>query len=149
MIYVLVGARILVQVTIYRRLLIGRDGNSVTLILAGCNTTSYIQTCDNKSARTILQNTPGLIETLITITEDPQCLTLESVHKEPIERYVVLVYSNTSGSIKYVNDARYIFFFDNSRYSENIPPTLAALFDHLKRSVLQACFICKQSTITK
>ena len=56
-----------------------------------------------------MQNTPGLIETLITITEDPQCLTLECVHKEPIERYVVLVYSNTSGSIKYVNDARYTF----------------------------------------
>ena len=31
-----------------------------------------------------MQNTPGLIETLITITEDPQCLTLECVHKEPM-----------------------------------------------------------------
>ena len=84
-------------------------------ILPGCNTTSYIPTRDNKSARTISQNTPDLIETLITITEDPQYLTLECLHKEPIARYVVLVYSNTSGSIKYVNDARYIFFLDNSR----------------------------------
>ena len=83
-------------------------------IFTGCNTTSYIQTSDNKNVRTALQNT-GLIETLITITEDPQCLTLEFVHKEPIEVYVVLLYSNTSGSIKYVNYARYIFFLDNSR----------------------------------
>ena len=47
---------------------------------------------------TILKNTPGLVETLITITEDRQCLTLGCAYKEPIERYVVLVYSNTSGS---------------------------------------------------
>ena len=83
--------------------------NSVTVISYLCNTNSYIQTCDNKSARTILRNSLGLIETLITITEDPQCLTLECVRKEPIERYVVLVYSNTSCSIKYINDARYFF----------------------------------------
>ena len=37
-----------------------------------------------------LHYTPGLIETLITITKDPRCFTLKCVHKKPIERYVVL-----------------------------------------------------------
>ena len=52
-----------------------------------------------KENQTTLKNTPGLIETLITIIQYPQFLTMEYVHKESIERYAVLVCSNTSGSI--------------------------------------------------
>ena len=52
-------------------------------ILTGCSTNSYIQTCDNKSGSAALKNTPGLIETLLTITEDPQCLTMLDMPRTP------------------------------------------------------------------
>ena len=45
-------------------------------------------------------------ETLIALTNYPECLTLESVHMERIERFVVLVYSKTCVSSS-VDDARY------------------------------------------
>ena len=48
------------------------------LILTGYVTTSSILIWDKKCTKTALQNTPGLIGTLITLTEDPQCLTFSS-----------------------------------------------------------------------
>ena len=47
-----------------------------------------------------------VIETLIALTNYPECLTLESVHMERIKRFVVLVYSKTCVSLS-VNGARY------------------------------------------
>ena len=87
-----------------------------------------------------------LTETWIALTNDPECLTLESVHMESIERFVVWRYSNTcaSSSVNHVNDARYNLLFTGSHSLENIPSTQAAIFEHVKRSVLQGSFICKQ-----
>ena len=62
------------------------------------------------------------METLITFTEDLRGLTLECVHMEPIERCVMMVYSNTIDTIKSVN---------------------------VKKSVLQAIFVWKKATIAK
>ena len=55
-----------------------------------------------------------------------------------IERYVVLLYQRTS-SLSHVNEARKQLFAQN-RKMENIPPTLHALEQHVKRSVYQARF---------
>ena len=59
---------------------------------------------------------------------------------ERIERFVVLMYSKTCASLS-ANDVRYNLFFAGSHSLENIQPTQAALFEHVKRSVLQASFI--------
>ena len=67
---------------------------------------------------------------------------------ERIERFVVLMYSKTCASSS-VNDARYTLFSTGSRSLENIPPTQAALFEHVKRFVLQTCYIWKQATVNK
>ena len=70
---------------------------------------------------------------------------MESVNIQCIERFVVLMYSNTCGSPT-VNDARHHLFSNGSRSLDSIPPTQAALFEHVKRFLLQASFIWKQST---
>ena len=55
---------------------------------------------------------------------------------EVIERFVVLMYSRTS-DLSRVNGARKQLFAQKSRSLENIPPTQAALEQHLKRARYQ------------
>ena len=81
-----------------------------------------------------------LTEPLIALTNDQECLTLESVHMERIERFVVFMYNKTC-ACSYVNDASYNLLFTGSLSLENIPATLAALLEHVMISVLQARFI--------
>ena len=113
--------------------------------LTGCDTTSHFLGCGKKTAWAAWKGTPSLTETMVTLTEDPHSFTLESVHMQRIERFVVLMYSKTCGSAT-VDDARCHLFSTGSRSLENIPPTRAALFQHVKRSLIQASFIWKQST---
>lgn len=54
-----------------------------------------------------------------------------------LERFVVLLYERTSGLTR-VNDARKHLFAQKSRGIENIPPTQAALVEHIKRACYQA-----------
>ena len=81
-----------------------------------------------------------LTETSIALTNDQECLTLESGHMERIERFVVFMYNKTFACSN-VNDASYNSFFTGSRSLENIPATQAALLEHIKISVFQASFI--------
>ncbi len=112
--------------------------------LTGCDTTSQLLGCGKKTAWAAWNSTPDLTETLISLMEDPESFSLVSVHMQRIERFVVLMYSKTCGSAT-VNDARHYLFSNGSRSLDNIPPTKAALFEHVKRSLLQASFIWKQS----
>ena len=64
---------------------------------------------------------------------------------EQIERYVVLLDQRTS-ALSHVNEARKQLFTHN-RKMENIPPTLHALKQHVKRAVFQAGHIWGQSLI--
>ena len=54
-----------------------------------------------------------------------------------LERFVVLIYNRTSDLVS-VNDARRWLFTQKSRLLENIPPTQAALKQHIKRTSYQA-----------
>ena len=54
-----------------------------------------------------------------------------------LEQFVVLLYDRTSDLVK-VNDARKWLFTQRSRSMENIPPTQAALTQHIKRASYQA-----------
>ena len=101
--------------------------------------------CGKKTAWAAWTNTPELTETLATLTRDPHLITLESVHMQRIERFVVLMYSKGCGA-EGVNEARYRLFTTGSRLLENIPPTQAALFQHVKRALLQASFYWSQAT---
>lgn len=105
--------------------------------ITGCDTTSHFFGCGKKTAWASWNNTPGLTETLLDITNDPNLLTLESSHMQKLERFVVIMYSKGCGLAK-VNEARHRLFTSGKKSLENIPPTQAALFEHLKRALLQA-----------
>ena len=53
-----------------------------------------------------------------------------------LERFVVLMYDRTSECVE-VNEARKQLFIQKSRTLENIPPTKAALEQHIKRARYQ------------
>ena len=54
-----------------------------------------------------------------------------------LERFVVLLYDCTNDNMR-VNDARKKLFTQNSRSLENLPPTQAALMQHIKRASYQS-----------
>ena len=54
------------------------------------------------------------------------------------------MYSKTC-SLTRVNEARRELFTQSSRTIENIPPTLNALIQHLRRAVYQAAYIWAQA----
>ena len=56
---------------------------------------------------------------------------------ELLERFMALMYNRTSEATE-VNDARRQLFTQKSRTLENIPPTQAALKQHINRTCCQA-----------
>ena len=104
--------------------------------LTGCDTTSQFLGCGKKTAWTSWQNTPGLTETLVALTNDPTLLTLNSLHMHRLERFVVIMYSKGCGVATVTSGKKAL---------ENMPPTQSALFEHIKRALLQASFIWNQS----
>lgn len=113
--------------------------------ITGCDTTSHFLGCGKKTAWTSWQNTPGLTETLMALTNNPNLLSLDSLHMQNLERFVVIMYSKGCGLTR-VNEARHRLFTSGRKTLENIPPTQAALFEHLKRALLQASLYWKQAT---
>ena len=111
--------------------------------LTGCDTTYQLLGCGKKTAWTAWNSIPVLTDIMITLTEAPESFTIEFVHMQCIERFVVLMYSKTCSSAT-VNDARHHLFSNGSRSINSIPATQAALFEHVKMSLLQASFIWKQ-----
>ena len=86
-----------------------------------------------------------LTETLLALTNAPSCFSLESLHMEKLERFVVVMYSKGCGLAK-VNEARHRLFTSGKKTLESIPPSQAALFEHIKRALLQASFYWNQAT---
>lgn len=69
--------------------------------------------------------------------EDP-FLMKDNISQTSMSLLVVLLYDRTSELVK-VNDARKWLFTQRSRSLESIPPTQAALTQHIKRASYQAC----------
>ena len=68
------------------------------------------------------------------LSNDPAQMNEEDMNE--IERFIVVLYSRTSHLSK-VNEARRQLFAHGNRQFENIPPTRAALFQHVKRAAYQ------------
>ena len=111
--------------------------------LTWCEVTSQFLSSGMQKAWTAWNSTPILIATTIALTENPEYFTLESSHMECIEIFVVRTYSKACGCAT-VTDARLHLFSNGSL--DSIPPTQIALFQHVKRSLLQASFDSRQST---
>ena len=87
---------------------------------------------------------PDLTDTLVALTLNPNMFGIESVHMQRIERFVVLMYSKGCGAAG-VNEARLRLFTSGTKSLESIPPTQAALFQHVKRAILQSRFYWHQA----
>ena len=69
---------------------------------------------------------------------------IESIHMQRIECFVVLMYSKGCG-VAGVNEARLPLFTSGTKSLESIPPTHAALFQHVTRAILQSSFYWHQA----
>ena len=102
--------------------------------LTGCDTVSYFRGCGKKTAWDVWGVYPELTPVLSILKASPEDITEESM--AVLERFVVLLYGRTS-SITKVNEARQQLFSKRLRELDSIPPTQAALEQHVKRAVLQ------------
>ena len=87
---------------------------------------------------------PDLTDTLVALTLNPNMFGIESIHMQRIERFVVLMYSKGCGAAG-VNEARLRLFTSGTKSLESIPPTQTALFQHVKRAILQSSFYWHQA----
>ena len=108
--------------------------------LTWCDTTSQFLRCGKKTAWAVWNSFPDLIDTLVALTLNPNMFGIESIHMPPIERFVVLMYSKGCGAAG-VNEARLRLFTSGTKSLESIPPTQAALFQHVKRAIIQSILI--------
>ena len=61
-----------------------------------------------------------------------------------IERFIVIMYSKGCGA-KSVNEARHQLFTTGQKSLDNIPPTQASLYQHVKQALIQASFYWSQA----
>ena len=89
---------------------------------------------------------PDVTDTFLKLLSPP--VDIDQSILDHIERFIVVMYSKTC-SLTSVNEARREMFTQGSRTIENIPPTLNALIQHLRRAVYQAGYIWAQALESK
>ena len=115
---------------------LGNDGSRGIPLnaLSGCDTVSAFHGIGKKTAWAVWCSMPHLATVFSWLARAPSQVFHYDLNE--IERYVVLLYQRTSAP-SHVNEARKQLFAQN-RTMENIPPTLHALEQHVKRDVYQA-----------
>ena len=104
---------------------------------------SNLAPCTHEEADTRLM-IPDLTPVLCALKASPEIITEESL--AVLERFVVLLYDRTSSLLK-VNEARQELFCKKSREFDRIPPTKAALEQHIRRAVLQGAHTWGQTLL--
>ena len=110
----------------------------------GSDVTSAFKGIGKKSAWKVWQCYPEVTDTFDELTKHPRSLTIESSHMKVLERFTILLYSKNCSATR-VNDAREVMFSSGLKSLESIPPTLHALFEHVKRTLYIVSFIWSQS----
>ena len=87
----------------------------------GCDTTSSFLDIGKKTAWAAWQAFPDLTETLLTLSNDPTLLTLDSIHMARLERWTVVMYIKSSGGSR-VKDVRRQLFTHGTRTLDHTPP---------------------------
>ena len=103
---------------------------------SGCDTTSFLS---GKSKKSFFETWEVLKEMTPIFCRLPTLNSPEDVTEADLkllENFVVLLYSKTCNTVE-VNEARRILFARDNRSIENIPPTTAALKEHILRCILQ------------
>jgi len=111
---------------------------------SGCDTVSSFSGIGKKTVWDVWRSLPSLNTLFSCLSHTPEAITDE--YMEQIERFVVLLYSRTSQLLT-VNAARKQLFSYGNRKLENLPPSRAALHQHVKRASFQAGYIWGQALI--
>ena len=109
----------------------------------GCDTVSSFYGIGKKTAWNLLKTMPDMFTLFAKLSTTPD--TISSDQMQQLERYVVLLYQRTS-TLSSVNSARKHMFTQN-RKMDNIPPSYAALEQHVRRAAYQAGHIWGQSLV--
>ena len=109
----------------------------------GCDTVSYLAGRGKRTSWNAWKLTDKDITETFRLLSTPQS-TISQEHSQHLERFVVILYSRTC-PLKTVNEARQSIFAQGTRTIENIPPTQAALEEHIKRAAYQAGHVWGQS----
>ena len=108
--------------------------------ITGYDTTSQFLGCGKKTTWTSWQNTTGLTETLVALTDElSTCRIWNDLLLSCIARDVVRLWS-VKPDIVYLPVVK--------RTLENIQPLQAVLFEHIKRALLQASFCLDTSYLS-
>ena len=108
----------------------------------GCDTVSSFLGKGKKSALSTWINFPDVTEAFLALTNNPSEANPHLMNR--LQRFVVLLYDRTSTKAT-VNEARKQLFIQKGRQFDNIPPTEAALAEHVKRTAYQAGYIWGQT----
>ena len=114
--------------------------------ITGCDTVSFFCGRGKRTAWEVWRVFPQLTEHLSSI--QPGITDITDEFLDAVERFVVLCYDRTS-TLTRVNTLRQELFAKKSRLLENIPPTQAALCQHIKRAVYQGVFIWGQTLVAE
>ena len=114
--------------------------------LTGSDNTSFFSGTGKKSAYAKWSTRPELTTTLCHMMDKPETPSSDGI--AVIESFVISLYS-VSCTLTDVNKARHQIFAQSSRTFEYIPPTKAALVEHIKRTTHQAGYVWVQSIIAK
>ena len=87
----------------------------------GCDTTSSVLGIGKRTAWAAWQAYPDLTKTLLTLSDYPTLLTLDSIHMVRLERWTVVMYSKSTGCSR-GNDVRRQLFTHGTRTLDHIPP---------------------------
>ena len=112
--------------------------------LTGCDTTSAFLGKGKKSAWEAWKVCPSVTNSFQELLSHPQDEN-ENVLAD-IERFVVILYSRTCPEIR-INSARKYLFAKGTNKLDKIPPTRAALYQHIRRVCYQASFVWGQCLI--
>ena len=112
--------------------------------LTGSDTVSFFRNHGKKSAWDVWNVFPELTPVLCASETSPEIITEESLGA--LERFMVLLYDRTSSLLK-VNEARRELFCKKSKEFDSIPPTKAALEQHITRAVLQGAHTWGQTLL--
>ena len=107
--------------------------------LTGCDTVSAFK---KKTAWVTWNSFPELTEALLTLSFTPPSIPEETMRV--VERFVILMYDKTSRCSD-IDKARKKLFTKRLK-AEQIPPTLDALEQHLRRAVYQGGYVWAQSS---
>ena len=105
----------------------------------GCDQTSSMSGVGRNTAWAAWKRFPNATDTMIKLTEDPESFHEDEIHMERLENLTVMMYSKNCSKTT-VNEARQAMFTHNLKALEGIPPTRAALYQHVKRTILVASY---------